>query len=118
MADSNPSELGRVRDLVEMLSSRKYIIRFLFHTSDRRAIEDCKTRITKAFQRLEVSSFPLLTFTRHTHALFYSKLGHMIRSEEKLVNISGGVGMISRDVRDLHFAHQVKYSPDRVYRAD
>ncbi|KIP03454.1 hypothetical protein PHLGIDRAFT_238306 [Phlebiopsis gigantea 11061_1 CR5-6] len=79
-------ELGRVRDLVEVLSSRRYITRFFFHTSDRRAIEDCKTRIAKAFQRLE--------------------LGHMIRSEQKLMHISGGMGVISRDVRDLYSAQE------------
>lgn len=37
----------------------------------------------------------------------FTKLGHMIRSEQKLMHISGSIGVISRDVRDLYSAQEV-----------
>lgn len=54
LTHSFPRELLYTKDLIERLASRRYLIRWLQYAADRREIDDCKMRLTDAFERLMV----------------------------------------------------------------
>ncbi|KIP03455.1 hypothetical protein PHLGIDRAFT_130136 [Phlebiopsis gigantea 11061_1 CR5-6] len=74
-------ELVHALGVVECLSTRRYWLWYLQYAADKRAIDDCKGRIDRAFERLI--------------------LGHMIVCDRQLGSISHRVNVVSNGISDL-----------------
>lgn len=89
-----------------MLSGRKYWMWFLQYAADRRALDDCKTRLSDAFQRLMVRS--LLLWQTFSHSLAGLQFGHMLSTEHQLHDLRRGVHNVAGGVRLLRTTTQVR----------
>lgn len=110
MAHCFPSELIETKSLVERLASRRTIIRFLRHASDRRDIEDCKQKLSDAFEHLMVQLSLYIPIIFEADVLS-CKLKHIITSARGLALVSEGVETVYTGVEEMFISQQV-HKPD------